>query len=172
MRWTLPLRRAIRWVTRSVYSSSSSIPARIVITIVAAAASSDTASARPRLEMCIAPGNASDATRSMAASTNRISRKLVIRVNGSRSAAITGGRMAFRMAIRAAMPRAPQNPETVTFGTTSAANSSESAEITQLTTTRSGRTCGRWGRHRRSDCEAALIGANPTRPQADDDGWP
>ena len=158
MRWTLPLRRAIRWVTRSVYSSSSSIPARIVITIAAAAASSDTASARPRPGTFIAPGNASDATSSKAASANRISRKLEIRVNGSRSAAITGGTIAFRMAIRAAMPRAPQNPETVTFGTTSAANSSESAEITQLTTRRSGRSCGRSGCHRMVDCEAALIG--------------
>ena len=96
----------------------------------------------------------------------------MIRVNGSRSAAITGGRMAFRMAIRAAMPRAPQNPETVTFGTTSAANSSESAEITQLTTTRTGRTCGRCGRHRRSGCDAALIERKPYATAGDDDGGP
>ena len=64
------------------------------------------------------------------------------------------------------MPRAPQNPETVTFGTTSAANSSESAEITQLTTIRSGRSCGRSGCHRMVGCEAALIGHNPMRPKA------
>ena len=134
------------------------MPARIVITIAAAAASSDTASAQPRLGTFIAPGNASDATSSKAASANRISRKLEIRVNGSRRAAITGGTRAFRMAIRAAMPRAPQNPETVTFGTTSAANSSDSAEITQLTTIRSGRSWGRSGCHRMVGCEAALIG--------------
>ena len=94
----------------------------------------------------------------------------MISVNGSRSDAITGGTTAFRMAIRAAMPRAPQNPETVTFGTTSAANSSESAEITQLTTSRSGRSCGRSGCHRRLDCEAALIG-QPYATRGDDDGW-
>ena len=92
-------------------------------------------------------------------------------MNGSRSDAITGGTSAFRMAIRAAMPRAPQKPDTVTFGTTSAANSSERAEITQLTTSRSGRSRGRSGCHRKSGCEAAFM-AQAYATESHDDGWP
>ena len=68
-------------------------------------------------------------------------------MNGSRSAAISGGRTAFRIAITAAATKAPQKLFTSAPGTIQAATSSAIVETSQVTTTRTGRSRGTCGPH-------------------------
>ena len=66
-------------------------------------------------------------------------------MNGSRSAAMTGGRIAFRTAITAAATSAVPNAFTSAPGTIQTATSSAKALSTQETSRRTGRNFGRIG---------------------------
>jgi hypothetical protein len=84
-------------------------------------------------------------SRRITASSASTSRNPAATVNGSRSAAISGGRIAFSTATIAATRIASQNPFTLAPGTIPAASSSATADDTQANASRSGRRRGRTG---------------------------
>ena len=98
VRATSPCRRAIRRVTRSVYSSSSLVPEMTCSTTPTAAITSDISSASAKPSIRSQSGKISSTTSSSAASASRIRMKPIASMNGSRSAASTGGTIAFRIA--------------------------------------------------------------------------
>ncbi len=89
-------------------------------------------------------------------------------MNGSRNAAISGGTIAFRIAIASDAMIAPPKPLTTTWGTSSAATSSETAESSHETTTRSGWKRGRAGRQ--TTCSP--YEASPAIPAAEPNNSP
>jgi hypothetical protein len=89
----------------------------------------------------------SSAAISISASTTRMSTRPTNSMNGSRSEAMIGGRMAFRTAIAAVAARAPLRSFTVAPGTISAATSSAAADRIHAITSRVSRTFGRLGLH-------------------------
>src|SRR5215204_5685313 len=89
----------------------------------------------------------SAASRNITASSASTSRKPAATVNGSRSAAISGGRMAFSTATIAATSTAPQKPLTLAPGTIPAATSRASADDSHANASRSGRNRGLTGLH-------------------------
>ena len=109
--------RASRCVTRSVYSSSSFVPATIESAVVNAEASSAVSSAQPNESTRIAPSVSASAAISISASATRTSRKVVAIVNGRRIAASTGGTIALSTAITAITSSAPKKLSTSTCGT-------------------------------------------------------
>ena len=121
VRTSPPWRRAIRFVTRTVYSSSSLVPVSTWITIETAAITSAASRASANDPIATASGKASSAIISAAASTTRTSRKPVTSVNGSRSAATHGGRTALTIAIAAATRNAPPVSSIANPGTIAAA---------------------------------------------------
>jgi hypothetical protein len=140
-----PVRRAIRRATRSMYISSSfvrKIGSRATETIDATNAAS---SAHPKESTVIALGAMSEASLNIQASTKSTSRKPRTSVNGSRSAASNGGRIALSTAMIAAATNAPPQPCTVTPGTTAAAKRIAAAEMIHATSRRTGRMRGRSG---------------------------
>ncbi len=140
-----PCRRAIRCVTRSEYSSSSFVPNSTASPIVTAVATRAVSSAHQNESTWIARSSMFDASSSASASTTSTSRKPNASTNGIRSAAITGGTIAFTIATSAAVATAPQKFGIETCGTIAAAASSDSAETSHPSTTRTGFSLGTSG---------------------------
>ena len=85
--------------------------------MLTAAATSATRRATQNESSWIVPSVTLSAMSSIAAFANRTSTKPSASVNGRRSAAIRGGRIAFRTATTSATSRAPQKPSTSAPGT-------------------------------------------------------
>ena len=88
-----------------------------------------------------------DAVFSIHASTSSTMMNPRPSMNGRRSAAMIGGRMAFMIATRAATSSAPQNPGTETPGSTAAAASTPAPETSHATASLTGSSRGRSGFH-------------------------
>ena len=112
-----------------------------------AAAISAASSAHPYESTVIASGAMSDADFSIHASARSTMMNPSPSMNGRRSAAMIGGRMAFMIATMAATTSAPQNPGTETPGSTNAAASSPAPETTHAIARRTGSSRGRCGSH-------------------------
>ena len=140
-----PERLASRWITRSVYVSSSAAPIITCSTRLTAAATSATSSAAQKESSEMAPSVSASAASRIAASATRTSRKPATSVKGSRSAASTGGRMALRTATTSATTSAPQKPSISTPGRIAAATSSDRAATSQLAIRRAGLIFGSSG---------------------------
>ena len=110
-----------------------------------AEATSAASSAVPKLDTWIAAESMPEINFRIAASASRISTKPSSAMNGRRSAAISGGTIAFRIAIARLTPIAPTKPLTETPGTISAARKSEAAERSQPIRRRGARKRGRPG---------------------------
>ena len=145
MRSAPPWRFAIRWTTLSVYVSSSFVPKMTSSTTPTAAATSAASNAQPKWSTLIASGLISEARMSISASSTRTARNPTSAMNGKRSAATIGGRIAFSTAISSAATTAPPKPSTETPGTIVAAISSAAALSSHDRRTRRGRYFGRSG---------------------------
>src|SRR3954451_24981744 len=111
----------MRWVTRSMYVSSSSerkIGSRMTESTEATSAAS---SASQNESTLIEFGTMSAASLNITASSTSTNSRPVISVNGSGMAATSGGNTALRTAMTAAARNAPRQPSTDTPGTTHAA---------------------------------------------------
>ena len=137
-------------MTRNEYSLSSSTPAPISITRLTADATSATSSATPKDETCRSPPVMLSAAISIRASSTSTARNPVISVNGSRSAATSGGRIAFSSEITAAAIRALQKFLTSAPGTIQVATSSAMADTIHCST-----RCGA----RIRGCSACQVGS-------------
>ena len=137
-----PERRAIRWITRSVYVSSSFVPKRTSRTTVTAEAMSAVRSAHRKLSTSIALSVIAEAARSMRASRIRTSRKPRTSVNGSLTAATRGGISAFRIAMTRDVTSAPRKDLTSTCGTIPAATNRDAAATSHDTSSLSGLSLG------------------------------
>ena len=104
------VRRPTRRATESVYASSSSMPVITPIGVLIADAITATSSASARPSTRSRSGTISAAARRMAASSASASRNPIATVNGSRSAATSGGSTALRMPTIPATATAPPNP--------------------------------------------------------------
>ena len=143
-----PWRRAIRRVTRRLYSSSSLVPRiawRIRLTAEITIAAS---SASPNESTRMSSGNTSCASRSTKASANSTARKPARSMNGSRSAASAGGSTALSNARNAATTNAAPVDSSATPGTISAATQIDAAETAQETSVRRRRSLGVAGSQR------------------------
>ena len=137
----------MRCVTRSEYTSSSLVPRSTSSTTVTAAATSETSSAVEEASTLNVWSERSAATLTIQASSSRTSRKPTASMYGRRSAAISGGTRALRMAISAAAMSAPRNPSILTPGTSTAAMYSASALVTHCSSRRRARIFGLPGAH-------------------------
>ena len=114
-------------------------------TTITAEATSATRSAIQKESRWIALSVISSAASSINASARRTSRNPATSVNGSFSAARSGGRTAFSAATIADTSNAPQKPSMEAPGTSHAAAMSASAARIQAVTTRASRKRGRSG---------------------------
>ena len=103
-----PERRAIRWMTRNVKVSSSLVPKSASSATATPDATSATRSAEPNESTEKSPSVMRSAASSMSASSTSTSTNPTRSVSGRRSAATSGGRIAFRMPITAVASRAIQ----------------------------------------------------------------
>ncbi len=140
-----PERRAIRWTTRNVYVSSSFVPNSVSRATPSAEATSATPSAAQNESIDRSPFVMLSAARSISASRLSTSRKPIASMNGSRSAAISGGTAAFSTAMTATASRAPKKSFTDAPGTINAAISSAAAETSHAKSSASGLIRGRPG---------------------------
>src|SRR4051812_1774141 len=104
-------------------------------------------SASPHDETATTSGNASAASFNASASTNNTKTKPVRSVNGSRTAATTGGSTALTIAIAAATKKAPPVASIAKPGSTLEATYTAAAADAQLTMRRSGCMRGGAGSH-------------------------
>ncbi len=137
-----PERRAIRCVTRNVYVSSSLVPNRTSRATPSAAATRATPSADQKESTDRAPLVTRSAPSSISASSTSTRTNPSTSMNGSRSAATTGGRRAFRIAMTAVATRAPQKSVTWAPGTIQAAPNSAAVDSSQASNTPTGRMGG------------------------------
>src|SRR5215204_4703440 len=135
----------MRWTTRTVYVSSSSVPKITSSTTLTAATTSAPSSAQPKLSTTNVFSSTSEASFSTTAFNSRTRMKPSAIVNGSRSAATIGGSTAFRTATTAATRSAPAVPLTSTPGRIAAAAQSAAAVSTHDNSTRTGLYFGRTG---------------------------
>ncbi len=140
-----PVRRAIRCVTRRLYSSSSFVPSATWSATVTEAETSAVRSAQPKLSTLIDSPRTREANCSISASSERIRTKPAASISGSRSAAISGGSTAFRTPISAATSTAPRKSSIETCGMIAAATNSATEFTSQATIRRSGWIFGRAG---------------------------
>ena len=126
-----PRRRAIRRVTRTVYSVSSFVPRRTWSTMVTAAIRSDASRASPKPSTRTSSGSSSPAMMSSAASAARTSRKPVTSMNGRRSAARIGGSTALRTPMSAATRKAAPVVTSSVPGTSHTETATATAATTQ-----------------------------------------
>src|SRR5262245_60094318 len=146
-----PERRAIRWMTRYVYVSSSFVPKSTSSTTPTAAATSATPRADQNESIARSPFVIQSAAKSISASSTRISSRPRTSINGRRSAATIGGSSALSTAITATTTRALQKLFTCAPGTIQAATRSAAADRIQARITATGRNRGRAGRQAGSD---------------------
>ena len=138
LRMRSPERRAMRCMTRKVYVSSSSVPRSTSSPTPTAEATSATSSADQKESTERSPSVMLSAAISMSASRMSTSAKPTRSMNGRRSAAISGGNSAFRIAMTSAAIRALPKPSTWAPGTIHVANMSVAAAASQERTTRGG----------------------------------
>src|SRR3954471_19100949 len=139
---TTPWRRAMRRVTRKVNSSSSLVPNSTSRTTDAAQMMSEAASAAPNESTCTSPGTMSLASFSTNASSRRTRRNPRRSVNGSRSAATTGGRSALSTPMIAATTKAEPVRSSSTPDRTDAATATAAAVTIHARIRCSGRSRG------------------------------
>ena len=140
-----PVRLAIRWITLNVYVSSSFVPRTTSSATPTAEATKATPSADQNEFTERSPPVIGSAASRIRASTTRTRTSPTSSMNGSRRAAISGGRTAFRTAIATLAAKAPPKPLTVAPGTTQAATRSATADASHVIRRRSGRSFGRAG---------------------------
>ena len=139
-----PWRFAIRWTTRSVYVSSSFVEKITSSTTLTAATTSAASSAQPKLS------TSNDSRMSLpilSATALAISTRMKpsASMNGSRSAARSGGMIALMAATTAAIARAPPVSTTSTPGRSRAVAHRETAVRTHEISSRERRKRGRSG---------------------------
>ena len=139
-----PERRAIRCTTLSEYTSSSFVPNNTDRTTPTAAAARATASADQK-ESIVSPELIRPARSRIPASTNSTRKKPSRAVNGSLSAATSGGNTALNSATSAAATRAVRKVESDAPGTSSVATSSATAPSNHPSTSCPSRKRGRSG---------------------------
>ena len=140
-------RRAILWMTRNVYVSSSFDPATASRITPTAAATSATPSADQKESTVRSPFVMLSAANSIRASTTRMSRNPVSSISGRCRAATSGGSTALRIAITSAATSAPPKLLVEAPGTIQAAARSAAAERSHATSSRTGWMRGRAGAH-------------------------
>ena len=137
-----PERRAIRWITRIMYASSSFVPATTSSTVAIAEMTSAARIPDPNLPTSTAPSVNASTTRSTTALSRRSRRNDVATVYGRRSAATIGARTALSAAIRSAASSASQKSPTSKPGRIAAARKTLAALTKSARSNLAGRSGG------------------------------
>ena len=133
--------------------------------MLAAAITSAASNAHPNESTLKSPGASCETSSRIRASTISTAKNPMININGSRSAATSGGNTAFSTPINAAASSAPRNVLTSTPGRITPDTTTATAPTSSASTTRSGRKRGRAAFHCTVSAYVASETSAITRPR-------